>query len=561
MRKLKLFSFYKIADVKVIPVSLKIVVILALFIVLSNLTTNYISLGFNRVNQTHNAKQLLVNDLKELLNFMNIQWQIQKINGSGKQAIANIQKKGRFELTKPSSVFIGINKQSEVTFNTLQLANSAIDFDLQPIRISEPRNESFIVTTINGVEYFGVYKFNRAWDMYVFRGEQADAFYAKTWENFVSVVAIIILITILLVVLATYAVRYILRFIELITSELIDMSKQQQLKKIDMKGAANDDVTYLGMAFNALSSDIDNLIRIFKKFTDRDIVQRAYQEKKITLDGEQKDLTMLFTDIKGYTFMTETLGADVIKLLNIQYDHSIDHIYEHDGIIASIIGDALLAVYGVMPLEEGNRSYAALQSAFKIIDATSQLKETMEVKREHYIQEHGEIPEEHEKIFQAMLLDVGIGLDCGTVFYGTIGSDLRMTTTVIGDSVNAAARIEGLTRVYGVPILCSGNIRDDIVEHGCGSEFTFVEVDCVQVKGKTQQTTLYWPLRNADVTPELTRKLALYAQALKEYRFGRWAEARPLFKAAGLPLADALIERTQGDCPSGWNGIWVLNDK
>ena len=143
------------------------------------------------------------------------------------------------------------------------------------------------------------------------------------------------------------------------------MNETQQLETINMKGASNDDVSFLGYAFNTLSSTINNLLNIFRKFTNKDIVIQAYQEREIRLEGSRKDLTCLFSDIKSFTTMTEVLGTDIIKLLNLHYNEAIHEIIKHNGIIGSIIGDALLAVYGALPESTQNKSYQALLSTYK----------------------------------------------------------------------------------------------------------------------------------------------------------------------------------------------------
>ena len=95
---------------------------------------------------------------------------------------------------------------------------------------------------------------------------------------------------------------------------------------------------------------------IFKKFVARDIAQQAYKEREIRLEGRKRYLTILFTDIKRLTYMTETLGTDIIKLLNIHYEKAIRHIHDSNGDIGSIIGDALLAVFGGFEEQESNKS-------------------------------------------------------------------------------------------------------------------------------------------------------------------------------------------------------------
>ncbi|MFY0678224.1 MAG: adenylate/guanylate cyclase domain-containing protein [Neptuniibacter sp.] len=564
MKRMNGFKFRRVGDVKVIPVSFKIVAVLILFIIASNITTNYASLMFSRINQIYFTKQLLIKDLKEVSNFSNLQWHIFNLNGDFQSALSSIRDKSVFELKNPSSVIIGFKRDGSVAFSTFD-ENKNISVDASSILDNQNSDhinaeEDFVVTFVNGKQYFGVYKLNRNWDMYVFRGEEEEAFYESSWQSFFIIIVVILFITLFSALTGIYVIRYILRFIGVITASIMDMTKQQKLVPISLKGAPNDDVTYMGVSFNLLSQNMDTLVSIFKKFVDRDIVKKAYSDKEVRLEGEQHQLTMLFTDIKGYTNMTETLGTDIIKLLNLQYDHSIDSIYKNDGVIASIIGDALLAVYGVIEGDR-NKSHAALISANEILKSTRILQQKMVKKREGLLQKYGSLSEEQEAIYQAVLVDVGVGVDSGEVFYGTIGSQLRMTTTVIGDRVNSAARLEGLTRLYNVPLICSDSVLHDVLSHVDVPCFDFFKIDQVQVKGKSEATNIYWPVPREEVDDDFKSKIFIFQRGLDHYFAGDWAKAFPYFEQCDLALAQVFKERTKNNPPADWEGVWILTTK
>jgi class 3 adenylate cyclase len=567
MSNWEVLKLRKVRNVRIIPVTLKIVIVFTLFIMASNLTTNYISLVFNRVQQIGFSKQLLIKDLKELSNFCNIQWQIMQLNNDEAGALDNITRKSQFELASKGSVFLGLRPNGEIRFHSLELPAKNILLDplaLQEMRsnLANDREEDFIVTTINNVEYFGIYKYNNQWDMFLFRGEESTVFFEDSWQSFQRVLLIIILITIASIISGIFIVRYILRFIGIITNAIMQMSKSQQLTAIPLEKAPNDDVTYMGMAFNSLSNNIDTLMNIFKKFTDRDIVARAYEKKNIKLEGQQKELAILFTDIKGYTFITEVLGADIIKLINLQYQQAIDEIDKYEGIIASIIGDALLAVYGVMPAEkQQNKSYNAVMSGYALVKVTNELQTSMIEKRKEITLRKGELTVEEERIYQAVLLEIGVGIDGGNVFYGTIGSHLRMTSTVIGDQVNAASRLEALTRIYKVPIICSEYIRDDVINNVENPDFTFINIDTVQVQGKTEGIAIYWPVHRHSIDESFAKELKAFEEALELFYQGDWQAAHALFKQCNLPIAEEFVMRTLEQSPNDWKGIWVLTSK
>ncbi len=405
-----------------------------------------------------------------------------------------------------------------------------------------------------------MYKFNPKWEVFLIRAEETSEFNRDSWIIFRNIAIIIVLITVVCVVLGVFLIRFILRFVGIITAGMMRMQQNQKIELLDLKGAPDDDITYLGVSFNALASTIDNLLTIFKKFVAQDVAKKAYEEKTVRLEGKKQELTILFSDIKGFTFMTETLGTDIIKLLNLQYDRAISHIHAHGGIIGSIIGDALLAVYGVIPEEGYNKSYHALKSAYLVHEVAANLRKDMHTRREEIVQQRGALTQEEERIYRAVLIEVGVGIDGGEVFYGNIGSYERMTNTVIGDNVNSASRLEGLTRIYRLPVICSEYVREDVETEY--DEFYFLELDQVQVKGKTEGKKIYWPIQKSLMDADLKRDVEFFSRGLAAYYAGEWEAAYKDFSACTLPLADVFKERTEGaSCPPDWKGIWAMKTK
>ena len=344
-----------------------------------------------------------------------------------------------------------------------------------------------------------------------------------------------------------------------ITKDLYQMQENQKLSTIDLSDSSNDDVTYLAASFNSLSSTINNLLGIFQKFASKDVVAKAYTEHQIRLEGSQQNLVMLFSDIKSFTYRTETLGNDIIDLLNVHYDKVIKKVHANSGVIGSIIGDAILAIYGTQQSE--NKSLDALNAAWEITRVTAELRSRM-IKRRTQIEENRTLTEAEERIYQAVLIDIGVGIDGGNVFYGNIGSDEHMTNTVIGDNVNSASRLEGLTRIYKLPVIVSGYIKEEIEGAGI-TKYKFFEIDTVQVKGKTEGKKIYFPLDTEDKSPaNLEEKFAIYEKALKSYYSGDWNNARAEFKKCEIDAAQVFLERIgESQAPENWSGIWTMQTK
>lgn len=564
----------KVAKTRITPLTTKILFVFGFFLLVSNFTTNYFNLTYNQVVMTRLLEKLLVKDLKEIYTFGNNQYQIFGFSGNREEAMSELTAMGGSLLENTNSLVLGIDKEGMVVFSSLgpgvKLTEKFVETPealakTLPFEIDEEgkvkNGDGICLFNYSGKEFFGVYRYHTKWDFFLLRAEELNEFKSGSRQIFKNIAIIILVLTLVCSVLGFVVMREILRFVGYITNSLMRMKQTQKIGRIDLSKAPLDQITYLGLSFNSLSDAIDNLTNIFKKFVSDDVVEKIYREKDIRLEGNSRELSILFTDIKGFTFITETLGTDIIELLNIHYDKAISNIIEEKGIIGSIIGDALLAVYGTFDKNPGNKSYQALLSSYKIVMAANNFREKIRERRKEIIAKNKVFDEEHEKIYQAVLIDVGIGLDGGNVFYGNIGSSAQMTNTVIGDRVNSAARLEGLTRVYKVPVICSDYIKDDIQKNVPRSGVLFTEIDLVMVKGKTEGRKVYWPILKENVTPKLKEEIQLFSSALKKYYKGEWAAARKIFEVVNLPLVEIFLERTKRTCPSDWNGVWVMKEK
>lgn len=554
----------KVSGVRIVPLTLKITLIFTLLLLISNFASNFINLMLNRGELIELMNQLLVKDLKELHLFCNSQHDIYTFNENYEKAIDNMTKMGLKQLKGQKSAAFGIKPDGSVFFYSSK-TTSMEQFEDQKafeeiMEAKESGKEGSVLYSHNGDEYFGVYKYNEEWDVVLVRAEELGEFYAESWKIFRNIAFIIVFITILCVAIGVLLIRYILRFVGRITQSIMQMQENQRIEFIDMQGAPNDDVTYLGMSFNALAGTIDNLMTIFRKFVAKDVAQRAYQERQVRLEGMPRELAILFSDIKSFTYMTETLGTGIINLLNMHYERAITQVRKHHGIVGSIIGDALLAVFGTLSDADENKSLGAIRTAYEIQDVASSLREEMTKRREEIIRIKGALTEEEEKIYKAVLIEVGVGVDGGEVFYGNIGSSKRMTNTVIGDNVNSSSRLEGLTRIYKVPVICSDYIKAEVEAET--DDFIFLELDQVQVKGKTIGKKIYWPIKKEYVDEDFKQDIEKYENGLQLYYKGKWAEANELFTSCNLPQAELFADRTSSkDCPQGWNGIWTMTTK
>ena len=552
----------RVAGTRVVPMVTKIVALFTVFLLASNFATNYINLILNRGELLRLANRLLVKDLTEIYSFSANQYEIYQFQGDLDAAVRTMEESAAKPLTGLHSAAFALKRDGSFLFWASKQPKPAAFDDpaaLEQLSSPEERPEGKLAFSLGGSSYFGVYKYNAKWDAFLVRAEEITEFNADTNAIFARVSGIILAMTLLCLAVGTLLVRRILRFVGRITQRIMEMQADQRLEIVDLEGAPNDDVTYLGASLNSLSSSIDNLMTIFRRFVTQDIAQRAYRERSVKLEGTTRELTILFSDIKGFTFMTETLGNDIIDVLNLHYQRAIGRIHEQRGIVGSIIGDALLAVFGTMD-GSGNKSLDSLNAAYLIQDVAAELRRDIAAKREEVVRRRGALSDAEDRVYRAVLLEVGVGIDGGDVFYGNIGSYERMANTVIGDNVNSASRLEGLTRIYRVPVICSEFVVRDV--GAAGVAYRFVEIDKVQVKGKTEGKRVFWPVRTELLDDALEAELRAFSSGLEAYYAGDWPRAQAAWEGVTLPLAEVFRGRISGgSAPEDWNGIWAMTTK
>ena len=561
MKRNRFFQY--VGDTPIIPISSKILLVFIVLLLLSNFFTNFVNLQLNQRQIINLTNQNLVNQLKEIYTTATNQYEIYKYSQNKDESINSIIDTAKKGFSQNNSMVMGVEVGGRLLLSASASENEEFFWDSDALyEMNEKRldgiTEGSIYFNTQRGEFLGVYKYHEDWRCYFLRAELVSDMNSSTVKIFALISGIICIITVIFLWIGLVLFNKILSNVKRITEGLYRMQASQSMELIDLSGASNDDITYLGASFNSLSATINNLLGIFQKFVSKDVVNKAYSDHIIRLEGTQRELTMLFSDIKGFTYMTETLGNDIINLLNIHYDKVIHNIHQDDGVIGSIIGDAVLAMYGTFNFQD-NKSVQAVRSAWSITRVTAELREKLIFRRKE-IEETRPLTESEEKVFKAVLLDVGVGIDGGTVFYGNIGSSEHMTNTVIGDNVNSASRLEGLTRVYKIPVIVSEYVKNEV--ETATSAYKFIEIDTVQVKGKTEGKKIFFPIDVSSADEEIIRKYEIFQLGLQAYYDGNWKQARALFKTCELDVGKVFLERISiKQAPADWSGIWTMTTK
>ena len=567
--KIKFFS--RVGKTRIIPIGLKMLLIFICLILLSNFITNFISLQLTQRQIINLNNTIMVSQLKELYTTSSNQYQIYSYSGNREESIDAMCKVARTGFDNANSLALGVTNDGEIEFltdaNELAVFPS---FDSNALMLLNQNKEkgieegSISFSSPYG-DYFGVYKYQDDWGYYIIRAELRSDLEKSNYRIYGIISALIIIFTLLFVAAGYITINREFRSLRSFTDDLIEMQKKKKLDLIDISKAPNDDVTYLAASFNSLSMQVSNLLDTFQKFVSKDIVAKAYAGRDVGLEGKQRDLAMLFSDVKSFTYRTETLGNDIIEVLNVHYNRVIHNVHENSGIVGSIIGDAILAVYGTLDSKR-SKAYNAVISAWNITRATAELRQEMQGRREE-IEKQRKLTESEESVFQAVMVDVGVGVDGGKVFYGTIGRNdfddprqSHMTNTVIGDTVNSASRLEGLTRIYHIPVVVSESIKDEVTAET--ARYKFIEIDTVQVKGKTKGKKIYFPFDTNEMDEALLEKYQKFEEGLKAYYDGDWKAARKIFKGLELDVTQVFLERMGiKSAPADWSGIWTMTTK
>ena len=290
------------------------------------------------------------------------------------------------------------------------------------------------------------------------------------------------------------------------------------------------------------------------------VEQLAKSHETLTLGGEDRNMTILFSDVRGFTTISEIYKDDpqgLTTLMNNFLTPMTNAIIECNGTIDKYIGDAIMAFWNA-PLHDPAHEINACKAALEMLRRVA----TLNQQREQQAREAGQ---------RFIPIKVGIGLNTGRCVVGNMGSDLRFNYSVLGDSVNLASRLEGQSKSYGVPII----IGSKTAEAARKSSFAVLELDFITVKGKTEPETVYTILGGEDVagSDHFARVRDAFNEMLARYRqrdFGGAKEAIVQCRAAnnGFDLdylfdlySERIDEFKLNPPPADWNGAIALETK
>ena len=289
------------------------------------------------------------------------------------------------------------------------------------------------------------------------------------------------------------------------------------------------------------------------------VEQLAHSPEKLVLGGEEREMTIMFSDVRGFTTISESYKHDpqgLTALMNRFLTPLTNAILARKGTIDKYMGDAIMAFWNA-PIDDGQHQINACEAAVDMLERIDELNKAREIEAQHG--GHAYIP-----------LNVGVGLNTGTCVVGNMGSDLRFDYSVLGDSVNLASRLEGQSKEYGFPIIVGSKTALAVKD-----KFAILELDFIMVKGKKEPEVIYAIAGREDTahSGRFQRLRNLTIEMLACYRGRDWEGAlaaiergRRTDEAHALELLYNLYEARirdfqQNPPPQDWNGAFALLTK
>ncbi len=289
------------------------------------------------------------------------------------------------------------------------------------------------------------------------------------------------------------------------------------------------------------------ITNLFGQYVPSELVdEMSKHPDSVSMVGESREMTVLFSDVRGFTTISEGLDPKELSLLMNEFLTPLSRVvYKHRGTIDKYMGDCIMAFWGA-PLPDVNHAKNA-------IIAGIEMQLTLKKLQVHF-KERGWPP-----------IKIGVGINTGRVSVGNMGSEVRVAYTVMGDEVNLASRLEGITKQYGVGIVVGENTRNTV------SDFVYRELDHVRVKGKDKPIAIYEPLGlQSEVDKSTLEELKLFHEMRRLYLKQNWEQAElqlmnlqrisPETELYGIYM-ERIAHFRKSPPPSDWDGVYVFQTK
>jgi adenylate cyclase len=340
--------------------------------------------------------------------------------------------------------------------------------------------------------------------------------------------------------------------------QLLEGTRAVEAGRLDATVAvtSQDEIGHLTAAFNRMIEQLrlkERIRETFGKYIDPRIVEGLIDRPALAAEGQRRVMTVLFCDVKGFSGTSEGMTPQgLVKVMNRYFSTMSAPIRRHQGVIDKYIGDAIMAYWGPPFTDDAEQARLACLAALDMLALIPQLR--------------AELPELLGVRTLPNNFDIRIGIATGEVLVGSIGSELMMSYTVMGDTVNLASRLEGANKAYGGRVLVS-----EATVAGAAAAVEAREIDRIVTLGQSQAQAVFEIMgKKGELTPTQIELRDRYSEGLAAYRAQHWDQSRQAFEAALKAAPDdgpsttflQRLSRFAANPPaSGWDGSWQLEQK
>jgi class 3 adenylate cyclase/HAMP domain-containing protein len=523
---------------------------------------------------TRLARQLLGFKLGELEKFAGSQWALLVDNNyAGRPDMIEAAKKaveqyGRSIVLSGTEIIFAVDKDGNI--GMASSGPGLLPAEKEPLLKILGKEKQGLQTAVIGGEkrIFQSFYFT-PFDWHILISEKEQVFYSDAnriaLQTIISLCAAIISAVLLLMLITKGLTSPLARIVQAM-DKIIDTADLSSKVEVEY----NDETGILAQTFNKMTEELDRaygqikryafdavlagkkeerIRQIFQKYVPNDVIERFFASPEKMLTGDNRTLSILFSDIRSFTTISEGMAPDdLVNSLNRYFSGQVDIIYNRNGIVDKYIGDAIMAFWGA-PEKHEDDALQSVVSGLEMIDSLS-------------------VFNENQRKLGKCEFHIGIGLNYGEVTVGNIGSERKMDYTVIGDAVNLASRMEGLTKTYHSEILISESLFEELRKTSPNAGLYYRLLDTVAVKGKTKGVKIFTVKRALSGAEQ--KAWPVHNQGMKLYYSRSFSEAADKFKEAmGLLPGDFNAENLYKRCadyasnppPSDWNGVEIMKTK
>lgn len=548
----------------------KVVLLVLPLIVAPLLLTGFIASLSARNGITSVATSLLAFKMDALLNYANGQWSLLVENNFvGNQSYLNaarsaVSSYAQTLVRNDSELVFAVDKDGKIAMSTAPVSLS----DGERRSISQLRargGTGWQAISVGGTARVAQAATFEPFGWYLLVTEKRDTFYQATTQIFMRtglILSISLAIAITLLIVFSFLMTKPLRLIVAAMRKIMETNDLSRRVEILYRDETGD----LGHSFNLMTEELDKayqqikghaldaaisqhreykIRKIFERYVPKDVINEIFTSPETMLVGQKRTLAILFSDIRSFTSISEGLtSAQIVESLNEYFAIMVEIIADrHHGIVDKYIGDAIMAFYGA-PVKHEDDAFQAVMSGFEMLDAVRGFNAGQVSK--------GRPP-----------FRIGVGINYGEVTLGNIGSERKMDYTIIGDEVNVASRMEGLTKKYKEEVIIT-----ERVAHFLGGKVPCRQLDTVRVVGKKEEVRIYTPhrdLSDAEAEAWEVHKGALSMYYRRDFRAAKTAFEQVLHilpeDVCAAMFAQRCTKYLRNPPPPAWTGAEVMTEK